>query len=148
MALTRRSTQRMSGSIWPGFVDAMTALLLVLMFVLTIFMIVQFILRETISGQANELDELSAQVSELADALGLERNRTETLQGEIGTLNATLTEARSISDAQAAMIAQLTTQTESQAAELAARAAKITSFEAQVATLLSERDRAWQKERR
>ncbi|MCK0172280.1 peptidoglycan -binding protein [Aliiroseovarius sp. S1123] len=142
MALTRRSTQRMSGSIWPGFVDAMTALLLVLMFVLTIFMIVQFILRETISGQANELDELSAQVSELADALGLERNRTETLQGEIGTLNATLTEARSISDAQAAMIAQLTTQTESQAAELAARAAKITSFEAQVATLLSERDRA------
>jgi chemotaxis protein MotB len=132
----------MSGSIWPGFVDAMTALLLVLMFVLTIFMIVQFILRETISGQANELDELSAQVSELADALGLERNRTETLQGEIGTLNATLTEARSISDAQAAMIAQLTTQTESQAAELAARAAKITSFEAQVATLLSERDRA------
>jgi chemotaxis protein MotB len=142
MALTRRSTQRMSGSIWPGFVDAMTALLLVLMFVLTIFMIVQFILRETISGQANELDELSAQVSELADALGLERNRTEALQGEIGTLNATLTEARSISDAQAALIAQLTTQTENQATELAAQAAKITSFEAQVATLLSERDRA------
>ncbi|WP_424939097.1 peptidoglycan -binding protein [Aliiroseovarius sp. S253] len=142
MALTRRSTQRMSGSIWPGFVDAMTALLLVLMFVLTIFMIVQFILRETISGQENELDELSAQVSELADALGLERNRTEALQGEVGTLNATLSEARSISEAQAAMIAQLTTQTESQAAELTAQAAKITSFEAQVATLLSERDRA------
>lgn len=142
MALTRRSTQRMNGSIWPGFVDAMTALLLVLMFVLTIFMIVQFILRETISGQANELDALSTQVSELADALGLERNRTEALQGEIGTLNATLSEARSISDAQAALIAQLTTQTEDQAAELSAQAARITSFEAQVATLLSERDRA------
>ena len=51
MALNRRATQRMSGSIWPGFVDAMTALLLVLMFVLTIFMIVQYILRETITGQ-------------------------------------------------------------------------------------------------
>lgn len=142
MALTRRSVNRVNGSIWPGFVDAMTALLLVLMFVLTIFMIVQFILRETISGQAHELDELSAQVSELADALGLERNRSEALQGQIGTLNATLNEARSISDAQAALIAQLTTQTEDQAAELAAQAAKITSFEAQVATLLSERDRA------
>ncbi|MCK0141768.1 peptidoglycan -binding protein [Aliiroseovarius sp. F20344] len=142
MALSRRSTQRISGSIWPGFVDAMTALLLVLMFVLTIFMIVQFILRETISGQADELDSLSAQVSELADALGLERNRTEALQGEVGTLNATLSEARSISDAQAALIAQLTTQTEDQAAELTAQAARITSFEAQVATLLSERDRA------
>ncbi|SMR70705.1 chemotaxis protein MotB [Aliiroseovarius halocynthiae] len=135
MALTRRSVQRMSGSIWPGFVDAMTALLLVLMFVLTIFMIVQFILRETISGQADELDALSAQVSELADALGLERNRTEALEGEVGTLSATLSEARSISDAQAALITQLTTQTEAQAAQ-------ITSFEAQVATLLSERDKA------
>ena len=50
MALTRRSVQRMSGSIWPGFVDAMTALLLVLMFVLTIFMIVQAIQRETITA--------------------------------------------------------------------------------------------------
>lgn len=135
MALTRRSVQRMSGSIWPGFVDAMTALLLVLMFVLTIFMIVQFILRETISGQANELDELSAQVSDLADALGLERNRTEALEGEVGALNATLSEARSISDAQATLITQLTAQTEAQAAQ-------ITSFEAQVATLLSERDQA------
>ena len=142
MALTRRSVQRMSGSIWPGFVDAMTALLLVLMFVLTIFMIVQFILRETISGQADELDELSSQVSELADALGLERTRAAKLQGEVGTLNATLAEARSVSEAQTALIAQLTAQTADQASELAARAAKITSFEAQVATLLSERDRA------
>ena len=54
MALTRRSVQRVSGNIWPGFVDAMTGLLLVLMFVLTIFMVVQFVLRETISGQESE----------------------------------------------------------------------------------------------
>ena len=77
MALTRRSVNRMAGSIWPGFVDAMTGLLLVLMFVLTIFMVVQFVLRETISGQADELDELSAQVASLADALGLEKGRAE-----------------------------------------------------------------------
>ena len=142
MALTRRSVQRMSGSIWPGFVDAMTALLLVLMFVLTIFMIVQFILRETISGQADELDELSSQVAGLADALGLERSRTSELQSELGNLNATLAEARTVSDAQAALITQLTAQTDAQANDLAAQAAKITSFEAQVASLLSERDQA------
>ncbi|SEW01205.1 chemotaxis protein MotB [Aliiroseovarius sediminilitoris] len=142
MALTRRSVQRMSSSIWPGFVDAMTALLLVLMFVLTIFMIVQFILRETISGQADELDELSSQVAGLADALGLERSRTAELEGELGSLNATLAEARSVSEAQAALIAQLTAQTEAQAGELATQSAKITSFEAQVATLLAERDQA------
>ncbi|WP_432450543.1 peptidoglycan -binding protein [Aliiroseovarius marinus] len=142
MALTRRSVQRMSGSIWPGFVDAMTALLLVLMFVLTIFMIVQFILRETISGQADELDSLSAQVAELADALGLERSQAEGLRNELGALNATLTETRAVSEAQVALIAQLTAQTEAQAAELAGQAARITSFEAQVASLLAQRDQA------
>ena len=76
MALARRSVQRVTGSIWPGFVDAMTALLLVLMFVLTIFMVVQFMLRETISGQETELDELSAEVTALAEALGLEQQRS------------------------------------------------------------------------
>jgi len=43
MALARRSGQRFEANIWPGFVDAMTALLLVLVFVLSIFMMVQFI---------------------------------------------------------------------------------------------------------
>jgi len=43
MATLRRNGTRASVNIWPGFVDAMTALLLVLMFVLSIFMIVQFV---------------------------------------------------------------------------------------------------------
>jgi chemotaxis protein MotB len=51
MALARRASGRMSQTIWPGYVDAVTSLLLVLMFLLTIFMVVQFVLRETISGQ-------------------------------------------------------------------------------------------------
>ena len=59
MALTRRANRNVSSSIWPGFVDAMTALLLVLMFVLTIFMVVQFVQREMISGQESELDRKS-----------------------------------------------------------------------------------------
>jgi len=46
MALARRSSQRFNTAIWPGFVDAMTGLLLVLMFVLTIFMVIQFVLRD------------------------------------------------------------------------------------------------------
>ncbi len=142
MAMSRRSTNRVSGSIWPGFVDAMTALLLVLFFVLTIFMVVQFVLRETISGQADELDELTLQVSELADALGLERTRSDELEGQVGVLNSTLSEARNIAEAQTALIAQLTAQTDAQEAQIAAQSAQITSFEAQVASLLSQRDKA------
>ena len=75
MSLARRSGQRFNATIWPGFVDAMSALLLVMMFVLSIFMIVQFMLRETITGQESELNALSVELASLADSLGLERAR-------------------------------------------------------------------------
>jgi preprotein translocase subunit SecG len=94
MALSRRGGQRMNGSIWPGFVDAMTALLLVLMFVLSIFMIVQSVLRETIDTQDSELSSLAAQVAGLADALGLERDRADGLATELGRLSASLAAGR------------------------------------------------------
>ena len=121
MALSRRS--RMPPSIWPGFVDAMTALVLVLFFVISIFMIVQFVLRDTITGQTKELDELSLQVANLADALGLERTRADRSDALVSTLQAAQTEAR-------ARIAGLTD-------EKAAAEAKITDFEAQVAGLVA-----------
>ena len=66
MALIRRSGARFSANIWPGFVDAMTAILLVLMFVLSIFMIVQSILRDTISGQNSELAVLNLQLNDMS----------------------------------------------------------------------------------
>ena len=96
MALSRRTGQRFQASIWPGFVDAMTGLLLVLMFVLTIFMVVQFVLRETITGQATRLDKLSAEIVALSEALGLEQDRNATLSERVGTLTTTLGEARAI----------------------------------------------------
>ena len=142
MALTRRSGARFQGSIWPGFVDAMTALLLVLMFVLTIFMIVQFMLRETITGQESELDALTGQLAELADALGLERQRTSQLQGDLGRITATLAEARSEAEAQAALIARLSTDLAAGEAARGALASRIEDFDAQVARLLAERDTA------
>ena len=79
---------RFSAIIWPGFVDVMTALILVLFFVLSIFMIVQFVLRDTITGQGRELEELSVQVANLADALGLERSRADREAALVATLTA------------------------------------------------------------
>lgn len=142
MALTRRSVQRMSNSIWPGFVDAMTALLLVLMFVLTIFMILQYALQETITGQESELDELAGEVTSLARALGLEQQRVANLEDETAQLTANLDTARTQAETQATLIATLTSQIEGQEAQLAERAARISSFEAQVATLLAQRETA------
>jgi chemotaxis protein MotB len=142
MALNRRASQRMSGSIWPGFVDAMTALLLVLMFVLTIFMIVQYILRETITGQEDALTRLNTEVDSLSRALGLQQRENSSLERANQGLSGALTNARAETDAQRALVDLLTAQTESQGVELDARAAMITEFESQVAGLLGERDAA------
>lgn len=142
MALGGRGQQRFSANIWPGFVDAMTSLLMVLMFVLTIFMLVQSVLRETISTKDDELAALSAQVSSLADALGLERGRAADLEASVAGLSADLAAAGEAADAQSALIATLNAQLSDERAALGAAQTRITSFEAQVAALLAQRDTA------
>ena len=135
MALSRRSSNRFQNAIWPGFVDAMTGLLLVLMFVLTIFMVIQFVLRQQITGQENELDVLSSEVAALAATLGLEQDRSASLSSDLDAANA---EAA----LQSGRIAALIAEREAQDQVLAQAQNDITQFEAQVAGLLSERSRA------
>lgn len=125
MPLGRR---RDSSMIWPGFVDAVTTILMVLMFVLTIFTVIQSVLRDTITSQDSELNALTDQLTGLADALGLEQKLTRELSAEVGE--------------QSTLIATLTGQIAAREGELAAATAKITSFEAQVAGLLADRDTA------
>ena len=140
MALSRRTGQRFQASIWPGFVDAMTGLLLVLMFVLTIFMIVQFVLRETISGQENELNSLQDEIALIAEALGLEKKQTEKLGLELNALTGTLVNTESELQRQATLISTLTRERETQGQLISEANSKITLFEAQVAGLISQRD--------
>lgn len=142
MALSRRTGARFQASIWPGFVDAMTGLLLVLMFVLTIFMVVQFVLTEQISGQETELDELSSEVAALAQALGLEQRTTANLETQMGTLRASLADAETQVEEQTSIIAALQSDRAVQAEALTEAQTQITSFEAQVAGLIADRDLA------
>ncbi|KFE36399.1 peptidoglycan -binding protein [Thioclava atlantica] len=137
MALARRSNNRFSTNIWPGFVDAMTALLLVLMFVLSIFMIVQSVLRDTLSTKETELSSLNEQVANLAKALSLEQTRSQTLTGQ-------LEDAKDKADEQQTLIATLTSQLQDRKAALDSATQKITEFEARVAQLIGERDAARQ----
>jgi chemotaxis protein MotB len=123
MALSRRGAGRFSAQIWPGFVDAMTAMILVLFFVLSIFMIVQFVLRDTITGQGQQLEALSVQVANLADALGLERSRAD----REAALVATLTDERAAAEARIEGLLE----------DREAAAARIADFEAQVASLIA-----------
>lgn len=139
MALRSR---RDSSLIWPGFVDAVTTLLMVMMFVLTIFTVMQVVLRETITTQSNELDSLTDQISQLADALGLERQRAAGLEDRVGELSASLSAAQAEGERQASLIATLTGQLATAQGDLATAQGRIASFEAQVASLLAERDTA------
>ena len=142
MALSRRTGSRFQGSIWPGFVDAMTGLLLVLMFVLTIFMVLQAVQTQRINGQESELNSLSGEVAALAQALGMERQNAADLETQLGSITTSLTAARDKAAEQAAMIASLSATRDAQAVQLNAAEAKITGFETQVANLLSQRDAA------
>ncbi len=140
MAVVRRgSQQRFSTGIWPGFVDAMTALLLVLMFVLTIFMIVQYILRETITTQGTQLDYLSEQVASLAEALGFEQQRSDGLETEVDRLDGELNDATTAAEIQNQLIATLSQQASNQKLQIEEFEAQVSSFEQQVASLLAEK---------
>ena len=86
MTLTRR---RISSPItaWPGYVDVLSALLMVVIFVLMIFTVAQFMLSEVLHGQKNELAILHKQINELATILGLEREKSSQLNTEVSRLS-------------------------------------------------------------
>ena len=142
MALSRRTGARFQASIWPGYVDAMTGLLMVLTFVLTIFMVVQYVLRDTISGKDRELDALSNEIAALAQALGLEQRKSADLTQRVGQLDATLAGLRKEGEQQRALIAALTAERDAAQSGLDEARSKITAFEAQVAALIAARDEA------
>ena len=79
-----------STNIWPGFVDALATLLLVIIFLLLIFVLAQFFLNQALSGRDSALDQLRGQVSELADLLALERRAQKNMKTNLEQLSAEL----------------------------------------------------------
>ena len=68
-----------SSDYWPGFVDVLSSLLLVLIFLLVVYMLAQYFLQRTVTGQSEALAELNKQVTELAQMLSLERQTNRDL---------------------------------------------------------------------
>lgn len=82
MPLSSRRSRRPL-DIWPGFVDALASLLLVLVFVLLVFVLAQFFLGETLSGRDAALRDLQGRLAELADTLALERRAKDALDAQL-----------------------------------------------------------------
>ena len=84
--------------IWPGFVDALAALLMVIIFLLMVFVIAQFFLNDALTGRDEALERLQVQVSDLADLLSLERQANEELRASTAKLSDELQASISMSD--------------------------------------------------
>jgi chemotaxis protein MotB len=84
-ALSRRG--RHQENTWPGFVDALATLLMVIIFLLMIFVLAQFVLNAAISGRDARLVQLETRINELADLLALERDTNADLRANVGSLS-------------------------------------------------------------
>ncbi|MFN2352996.1 MAG: peptidoglycan -binding protein [Desulfopila sp.] len=85
MAIQSRNSGQ-SNSIWPGYVDVLSALLMVVIFVLLIFTFSQFLFSYVLSDQNSEIDSLHSRIAEITELLGLEHSKNEQLTSRIASL--------------------------------------------------------------
>jgi chemotaxis protein MotB len=90
MALGRTRAGYRGVNYWPGFVDALSTLLLVFIFLLSVFMLTQYFLSQAITGKENVLTRLTAQLKQLSEILALERANSGSLEDQISALRASL----------------------------------------------------------
>ena len=148
MALAR--SRRDSGmNYWPGFVDALSTLLLSIIFLLTVFMVAQFFLSQQITGKDTALARLTAQISRLSELLSLERTGKTSLEAEIAQLRASLSAvegerdrirgaaqgAQSSNDAGKAEVGRLSSQIDLEKAATARAVAQIEILNQQISAL-------------
>lgn len=93
MALTRNRRLQRTVEYWPGFVDALSTLLIAIMFLLTVFVVGQFILSREITGRDEVLNRLNSQINELTQLLALEKGNKQDLEDSVANLQASLASA-------------------------------------------------------
>jgi chemotaxis protein MotB len=93
---------------WPGYVDALSTLLMVIIFVLLVFVLAQAFLSVTLSGRDKALDRVNRQLAEMSDMLALERGRTQDLRLSMADLNKALATSNAARESLAQQLAGLT----------------------------------------
>jgi chemotaxis protein MotB len=89
MALAR--TRRDGGmNYWPGFVDALSTLILGIVFLLSVFVVVQFFLSQEVTNKDTVLARLNAQIAQLTELLSMEKSGSSSLEDTVATLRAGL----------------------------------------------------------
>jgi len=98
MALARARRNETGFNYWPGFVDALSTLVLSIVFLLSVFLVVQFFLSQEVTGKDKALEQLNAKIAQLNDLLSLEKLGKISLDDQISRLKAGLSAAESERD--------------------------------------------------
>lgn len=93
-----RRRARSAINIWPGFVDALSALLMLVIFMLLVYVVSQLYLSQTLSDRDSELARLSSRLAEISSLLGLEEERNDALEREMQRVQQQLGESLALSD--------------------------------------------------
>src|ERR1700736_4571774 len=93
MALARGRRNEAGFNYWPGFVDALSTLILAIIFLLSVFMVVQFFLSQQVSTKDKLLDQLNAQIAQLNDLLSMEKLGKLNLDDQLSQMRAGLASA-------------------------------------------------------
>ena len=102
----------MGSSVWPGYVDALSALLMVVIFVVLIFTLTQFLLSEILFGKESELVSLHRRMDELVGLLGLEKEQNEGLRTEIASLSGLIADITQEKELLRSRVSELSEQSE------------------------------------
>jgi chemotaxis protein MotB len=98
MALARARRGDSGMNYWPGFVDALSTLILGIIFLLTVFVVVQFYLQQEVAGKDTALQRLNSQIAQLTDLLSLEKSGKTSIEEQLAQLRASLTATESERD--------------------------------------------------
>src|ERR1700752_4524222 len=90
MALARARRGDSGMNYWPGFVDALSTLVLGIIFLLTVFVVVQFYLTQEVTGKDTALSRLNAQIAQLTELLSLEKTGKLSVEEQIASLRSSL----------------------------------------------------------
>ena len=133
--------QRAAPDIWPGFVDAISALLIIMIFVLIVFALAQFFLSADLSNRNNALQQLNREVAELAEMLSIERSANTDLRDNLSHMSAQLTTSISERDRLSNELGELLPERDALSAMLADRTKESESFSALLSERTIERDK-------
>lgn len=128
--------------VWPGYVDALSTLLMVLIFVLLVFVLGQGFLSAALSSRDRALEVLNRQVAELAEMLAIEQGRVVTLRGDLSTREAARAAAQARAGAAEASARAEAAQAAASREEVGLLVRQITDLRAQLSRLAAALDLA------